>query len=381
MAELLGVPANTLSRWETGITVPDANALSAIISIAKEHGMEPPSFFDLRNTRLRVGSKPLPQSTELLHSCQSLRGYLAVLIEQDSERPSVLRIQIRNTAPVSPDWPKIVFTGVRVSLAHTGGASLQTGDLKTRTSRGSKEEEPAAAATPWQHDEKLKSLLRINYVPINREGSSADFPDLTPNERNHGEALFPGEFVIFEVDIKPEHLPHVQFRVEGTVSRRHLFHCEEVFSMPEAFTKPLAVRALQDYAAFDLHEPLESAIKSMPEFESDPRLKEVQNFSRLLSEKVVKIQALQRDLNAVFREHEIAGFRAHIRAAFIYLDRVSATLLRMKQAIESNVPDKIAAEASAMKAMKMESAQLDHETQDFMHRYGISEEELAKSWR
>ena len=38
MAELLGVPANTLSRWETGATKPDAESLAAIHSIAIENG-------------------------------------------------------------------------------------------------------------------------------------------------------------------------------------------------------------------------------------------------------------------------------------------------------------------------------------------------------
>ena len=38
MAELLGVPANTLSRWETGVTKPDAESLAAIYSVAMERG-------------------------------------------------------------------------------------------------------------------------------------------------------------------------------------------------------------------------------------------------------------------------------------------------------------------------------------------------------
>ncbi len=38
MAELLGVPANTLSRWEKGATKPDAESLAAIHSIAIENG-------------------------------------------------------------------------------------------------------------------------------------------------------------------------------------------------------------------------------------------------------------------------------------------------------------------------------------------------------
>ena len=40
MAEELGVPKNTVSRWETGETTPDADSLAAIYSLAKERGME-----------------------------------------------------------------------------------------------------------------------------------------------------------------------------------------------------------------------------------------------------------------------------------------------------------------------------------------------------
>ena len=40
MAEELGVPKNTVSRWETGETTPDADSLAAIYSLGKENGME-----------------------------------------------------------------------------------------------------------------------------------------------------------------------------------------------------------------------------------------------------------------------------------------------------------------------------------------------------
>lgn len=46
MAELLGVPANTLSRWETGATTPDANSLAAIYSIAQDNGQSV-NFFEI----------------------------------------------------------------------------------------------------------------------------------------------------------------------------------------------------------------------------------------------------------------------------------------------------------------------------------------------
>ncbi|MBI2166597.1 MAG: helix-turn-helix domain-containing protein [Chloroflexi bacterium] len=49
LAELLDVPVNTVSRWETGATTPDANALAAIYSIAKQQDVTP-QFFQRRAT-------------------------------------------------------------------------------------------------------------------------------------------------------------------------------------------------------------------------------------------------------------------------------------------------------------------------------------------
>ena len=39
MARSLGVPSNTLSRWETGRATPDANSLAAIYSLAHDRGL------------------------------------------------------------------------------------------------------------------------------------------------------------------------------------------------------------------------------------------------------------------------------------------------------------------------------------------------------
>ena len=44
MAERLGVPSNTLSRWETGATKPDAESLAAVYSLAMEKGITPVFF-------------------------------------------------------------------------------------------------------------------------------------------------------------------------------------------------------------------------------------------------------------------------------------------------------------------------------------------------
>lgn len=50
MAQLLEIPVNTLSRWETGANLPDANALAAIHSIAADRGVTPQFFEERRKT-------------------------------------------------------------------------------------------------------------------------------------------------------------------------------------------------------------------------------------------------------------------------------------------------------------------------------------------
>jgi transcriptional regulator with XRE-family HTH domain len=55
MAALLGVPPNTLSRWENGVTFPDANSLASIYSIAKKHNFTP-EYFGLRGVKAETHS-------------------------------------------------------------------------------------------------------------------------------------------------------------------------------------------------------------------------------------------------------------------------------------------------------------------------------------
>ena len=43
MAKQLGIPPNTLSRWETGTTTPDAESLAALYSLGTAQGAVPPT--------------------------------------------------------------------------------------------------------------------------------------------------------------------------------------------------------------------------------------------------------------------------------------------------------------------------------------------------
>ena len=51
MSDLLEIPVNTLSRWELGNNLPDANALAAIYAVAAERGLRP-QFFEERKSAI-----------------------------------------------------------------------------------------------------------------------------------------------------------------------------------------------------------------------------------------------------------------------------------------------------------------------------------------
>lgn len=87
LAALLEIPVNTLSRWELGNNLPDANALAAIYSIATERGVTPQFFEERRN----MMSKRKTRKTRIIdwdfqnlglkaeyigETCEELNGYL-----------------------------------------------------------------------------------------------------------------------------------------------------------------------------------------------------------------------------------------------------------------------------------------------------------------
>ena len=64
MSEQLGVPVNTLSRWETGSTTPDANSLAAIHSLAVKQGHNPGFFKKAPTAKAATAQVPKAKATK-----------------------------------------------------------------------------------------------------------------------------------------------------------------------------------------------------------------------------------------------------------------------------------------------------------------------------
>jgi hypothetical protein len=287
-----------------------------------------------------------------------------------------VKVVVSNTAPAVPDGPKIVFTGVGLTVILLGEPG-NTWPPRVIVRREEPDETPASQGPPWQQDDKFKGLIQTRYQRVHGRG----FPDATPDEMTHGEVLFPGQSVVFEMDVPSQVIAYLQFQVDGTVSRRHLFHHQETLVMPEALTKPIAVAAFRDLNAMDLHRVLDSVIASMPDFSADTRLAEIQAFSAALTNGIAETKVIQEAVSKLWHEHKMSWFQAHLRAAYIYLDHVSAALAHMREAIGSNTSDKIVAEASLLRALKGEAAQFNRMTEELMNRHNISHEEVNYRYR
>lgn len=383
MAELLGIPANTLSRWETGATIPDGSSLASIYSLARELGVDMPSFFGTREVlpSIKIGNLHTKQdSIQSLSFYQDLKSYLKTLIENiGSVKNPIIKVEISSTAPDDYGLPRIVFTGVGLSLASIG-RDIQSfiSHLKLRTTRITRREKLETRVTPWENDAIRKGLLNVSYWHL--DGTSTDF---TPIESEQGVILFPGDSIIYEIDVPHDLLPYLKFRVEGNVSRYHLFRCEEIFGIPEDFTIPLAVSALKDFNSLDIHKLLPPVTESIIDFANNPQSFELRKFKILLSEKINEAQAMQDIICNDFRQHSLNWFRAHLRSTHIYLDIVKESLKRLKEATESADSDsgKTAAEASTILSLKNMASQLNRETEGLMDMFNISDEEVGYRYR
>ena len=92
MAKILGVPSNTLSRWETGTTTPDAESLAAIYSVGVQNGATP-NFFHKRKSVPKT-----PKTRTRLVVMWDLRRYMALPAKAGHDA-QMIRQTVRNACP------------------------------------------------------------------------------------------------------------------------------------------------------------------------------------------------------------------------------------------------------------------------------------------
>jgi hypothetical protein len=273
------------------------------------------------------------------------------------------KITVTNTAPESDNWPKIVFVGVGVSITSLYGPSVRHPEI-------------TADRSGLQTSEGSRDGQRI-YA----RSSGEAFPEITSDEKRFGDVLFPGQSITYEVKIPSQDIPYTEFHVEGTVSRRHLLHCEHKLTPPDSYTRLPLLSALRAFNEIDLHNELYSATQSMPNLGPHTRLAELQAFATTLSEIIPQIEVTQVALYSLYSEAPNPRTQTHIGAAYQYLTQVASALNRMNEAASSTNSEEIDAAAQALRALSSEAAQINRATEELMLYYQVSDKEVGYKYR
>ena len=269
----------------------------------------------------------LPDPDDLLRLCHGLGYYLKVNVELGTHQSAItqrgrefegviVRVNAINSAPECPEGPRVVFVGVRLVMALLqGGGSPQGRSRELKVERHGPEQPPGRIAKAAIHSISL--------------GQQMD--EITSHERQFGEVLFPGQSLVYELTMPSGEVPYVEFGVEGTVSRRHLFHHRKMVPMPEPLTKPLLISALRSFNSVDLHGPLFRTIRSLEELPDDPRLSDLQVIQSSVSENIAEVTTAREAVRTAETPNPL--MRNHMMAAYDHLSKIPKSFGDLKEAI------------------------------------------------
>ena len=160
------------------------------------------------------------------------------------------------------------------------------------------------------------------------------FPAFTSDEQSHGQILFPGESVLYELTVSASDLPYLDIRVEGSISRRHLSHTSRPMAALRERHLVLVADAFHALDKIGLYSPLLSLAAALPELGPDTTLSVVETYKGKIEGAIAHMGKVTPELNEVFRSapnEEIRDLiqkhiREYLTTALSICDRVLETL-------------------------------------------------------
>jgi len=128
-----------------------------------------------------------------------------------------IEVTVSNTAPTEPEFPAVVFMGLALFVNFKDNED----EILHRWHENNMPKINLQNAPQTVDDIRITTR---NYFP---RMSGKYFPNVTADESSHGYFLFPGSHIAYEMNVLLAEcldLSDMKFWVEGTVSRRHLYH-------------------------------------------------------------------------------------------------------------------------------------------------------------
>jgi hypothetical protein len=276
-------------------------------------------------------------------------------VGQPEEEGVDLTILVRNDAPPREDGVQVVFMGVGLNMIDTRDPAdtliISTGNI--------------VSSRPSDQQDLRQCYEKGSWF------SEGRFIAGTENEESFGEILFPGESVLYEIHLPNELLPYAEIKVEGSVSRRHLFHISKAMSGLEQWKKPPLVDIFKDLKNIDIRHPIESAISSMPEFGSKTTLEEIATFRKVVEEALTQIGLEMQKLNNVYRATSNQEIRDHLKGTIgQYITSLTKSFTSTLEVLSSGNPEQMLEAAGSLKEQLTVSKEVNQKTKELMARYG-----------
>lgn len=127
------------------------------------------------------------------------------------------------------------------------------------------------------------------------------FPLATSDEEQHGQVLFPGESLSYEITVSEGDLHYLDILVEGTISRRHLLRVSRPMEELRRYNQPRVAETFKALDNIDLYSALIPLADAIPSFSPETTLADIDRFKVFAQKAFSHIQSVAPELNEVIK--------------------------------------------------------------------------------
>ena len=208
--------------------------------------------------------------------------------------------------------------------------------------------------------------------------SGTRFPPITPNEESFGTALFPGESIVYTMDFRSDLLSDYEIKVEGQLSRRHLFHFSKTVKELEEYSRPLILAGLKALIQLDIVTHVQSYVAKLPEITPDSTLRDLETANKTVN----NLQAYLRDellpeINSIYRSTPHNDIHSYIKSLNAqYIKFIGTSCDQARKALDGKDIGNIQETLQHLREHSTEWNSVENEFNALLTRLGITREEI-----
>lgn len=285
------------------------------------------------------------------------RAFAVSPLEQEGVE---LTVRVQNDAPMNSEGGDVVFIGV---------------GLRVSDGREQHTDRPSWLSTISKARPSDRSDLHRRYERGGWVGGREAFPAVTADERSFGEVLFPGECVVYEMRIPTAILPYTAIQVEGSVSRRHLFHFVQPTKGLERWTRPLLLETFHALDALDIHKPI--LMTTEPAFELGPQttLADIETFKTTVGDAMEEVNLITQELNKLYASAPNQELRDFIKIIVgQYLSSVRQAGLKALDSFSSGDTETMCVAVEGLRQQLLGAEEVKRSRRELMSLFEVNED-------